>query len=97
MLSPSEIPAESDTECEQRQDDLENGKHGVKGCDGGPQEQRHPGASGVVGVLDSVKAVIDFAARYMARMTSDPVVDGAERGFLLPVREEERELAVGMV
>lgn len=69
----------------------------MKGCDGGPQEQRHPGASGVVGVLDSVKAVIDFAARYMARMASDPVVDGAERGLLLPVREEERELAVGMV
>lgn len=70
----------------------------MKGCDGGPQEQRHPpGAGGVVGVLDSVKAVIDFVARYMARMTSDPVVDGAERGLLLPVRDEERELAVGMV
>jgi hypothetical protein len=66
----------------------------VHGCDG-----QQPVAGGIAGVLESVNAVIDFVARNLARMASDRVVDGAEQGLLLPVREEEREVgvAVGVV
>jgi hypothetical protein len=45
---------------------------------------------GIVGVLESVNAVIEFVADRLARMTSDRVTDGAERGLLLPVKENER-------
>ena len=68
---------------------------GVRGADG--SDQQPAVAGGIAGVLESVNAVIDFVARNLARMTSDRFGDGAERGLLLPVGEEEREAAAGVV
>lgn len=54
------------------------------------EEEGISGDGGIVGVLESVNAVIEFVADRLARMTSDRVTDGAERGLLLPVKENER-------
>ena len=96
MLSPDASPTRCDTEGENRQKDLESVKHQVRGYDGTLQGQEQPGVGGIAGVLESVNVLIDFVARNLARMASDRVVDDAERGLLLPVREEERE-PVGVV
>lgn len=42
-------------------------------------------------VLESINAGIAFVAGKLAKMASDHVLDGAEDGLLLPVRNEERE------
>ncbi|GAB7329053.1 hypothetical protein MBLNU13_g00895t1 [Cladosporium sp. NU13] len=94
MLSPGASPTKSDTEREHHQEDLQSGKHEVRECDRRLEGQQQPDTGGIAGVLESVNALIDFVARNMARMASDRVVDSAERGLLLPVKEEEREPAV---
>lgn len=93
MLSPDASPARSDKEREHHQEDLESGRHEVRGHDDRLQDQQQPEAGGIAGVLETVNALIDFVARKLARMASDRVVDSAERGLLLPVKEEEREPA----
>lgn len=91
ILSPDASPARNDTDREHRQEDLESREYEVEERDEGLQGQ--PEAGGIAGVLESVNALIDFVARHLAKMASDRVTDSAERGLLLPVREEERELA----
>jgi hypothetical protein len=91
-LSPVGSPTNNDTDREYYSADLETG---VRGEDGSGRQQ--PVAGGIAGVLESINAVIDFVARNLAEMTSDQVVDGAERVLLVPVREEEREPTVGVV
>jgi hypothetical protein len=54
------------------------------------EEQLGTEEGGIVGVLESLNAVIEFVADRLARMTSDRVTDGAERGLLLPVKDNER-------
>lgn len=93
MLSPDASPAKSDTARQSYREHLENGKLEVTACESRLQSQQQPGVGGVAGVLESVNALIDFVARHMVRMTSDRVTDSAERGLLLPVKEEEREPA----
>lgn len=93
MTSPEASPTKGDTEREHHREDLESGKHEMKDCSGRLQSQQQPETGGIAGVLESVNALIDFVARQMARMASDRVVDSAERGLLLPVRNEEREPA----
>ena len=93
MLSPDASPTKGDTEREHHQEDLESGKYEVKDCGGRLQSQQQPETGGIAGVLESVNVLIDFVARQMARMASDRVVDSAERGLLLPVKNEEREPA----
>lgn len=97
MLSPDPNSTRSDSERERRREDLESGEQQVRGCDGGLQAQEQPEAGDIAGVLESINVLIDFVARYMARMASDRGVDGAERGLFLPVREQEREPAGEMV
>lgn len=47
---------------------------------------------GMVGVLESVNAVIEFAAKKLAKASSDPVRGRAESGLLLPFSGNKREL-----
>lgn len=91
MLSPDASPTRNDTEHEHHQEDLESGGHAEE--ERGGRLQGQPAAGGIAGVLESVNALIDFVARHLAKMASDRVTDSAERGLLLPVREEEREPA----
>lgn len=46
---------------------------------------------GLAGVLESVNAVIGFAAGRLVKLASDRVVGRSEDGLLLPVRDDERE------
>ena len=97
MLSPDASPTKSDTEREHQQEDLESGEHEVRGCDGRLQIQQQPDTGVIAGVLESVNALIDFVARNLARMASDRVGESAEQGLLLPIKEGEREPAVGVI
>ena len=94
MFSPDASPTRSDTEGERYQEDLETGNHEMRHCDRELQGQQQPDVGSIAGVLESVNALMDFVARNVARMVSDRVVDSAERGLLLPVRDEEREPVV---
>jgi len=96
MLSPDPSPTHSDSEGDNRQEGLESGERGVRGCGGTFRDEEQQETGGIAGVLESVNVLIDFVARNLARMASDRVVDDAEQGLLLPVREEERE-PVGVV
>ena len=97
MLSPDASPTKGDTEHEHHQGTLESGRHEAKDCGGRLQSQQQPETGGIAGVLESVNVLIDFVAGQMARMASDRVVDNAERGLLLPVKNEEREPATAAV
>jgi hypothetical protein len=61
------------------------------------EEEGISGDGVIVGMLESVNAVIEFVADRLARMTSDRVTDSAERGLLLPVKENERAPRVAEV
>lgn len=63
----------------------------MRACESRLRGEQQPEIGSIAGVLDSVNALIDFVARLMVRMASDRVGDSAERGLLLPVKEEERE------
>lgn len=91
MLSPDASLTRNDTDREHHREDLESGGHA--GDEHDERLQGQPDAGGIAGVLESVNALIDFVARHLAKMASDRVTDSAERGLLLPVREEEREPA----
>lgn len=91
-LSLDARPTKSDTR-KSHQEDLESGEQEVRASGSKLQSQQQPEVGGVAGVLESVNALIDFVARHVARMASDRVGDSAERGLLLPVKEEEREQA----
>lgn len=93
MLSPDTSPTKSNAARKSHQEDLENGEQEVKACECRLQGQQQPEVGGIAGGLESVNALIDFVVRHMARMASDRVGDSAERGLLLPVKEEEREAA----
>jgi hypothetical protein len=70
--------------------DLESGKYESSvSMDTVPEERRSSEVGGIVGVLESVNAVIGFVADRLARMTSDRVTGGAERDLLLPVKKNE--------
>ena len=94
VFSPDVSPTRSDIEGEHSQEDLETGNHEMRVCDRELRGQQQPEVGGIAGVLESVNALMDFVARNVARMVSDRVVDSAERGLLLPVRDEEREPVV---
>lgn len=49
-------------------------------------------AGGMAGVLGSVNVVIEFAAKKLAKVSSDPVRGRAESGLLLPFSGNKREL-----
>lgn len=74
------------------QEDLESGESKIE-IQMKPisEQQRRPEDFGISGALRSVNAVIEFIAEKLARTTSDRVTNGAERGLLLPVREDERQ------
>lgn len=97
MLSADPSPTRSDTGREHHQEDLESGKPEVRGGDGRSKDREQPEVGGIAGVFESINVLIDFVARNLARMASDRVDDGAERGLLFPVRNEEREVAGGVV
>jgi hypothetical protein len=61
------------------------------------EEEGISGDGVIVGMLESVNAVIEFVADRLAGMTSDRVTDSAERGLLLPVKENERAPRVAEV
>lgn len=102
--TPASLFDHSDNDYVQRRNrraDLEGGLQSASwapgtfeddGRDVWAKEQRriHRGL-GFVAVLESVNAGIAFVAGKLAKMASDDVLDGAEDGLLLPVRNEERE------
>lgn len=104
LRTPASLFDHSDNDHVQRRSrraDLEGGLQSASwapgsfeddGRDVWAQEQRkvHRGL-GLVAVLESINAGIAFVAGKLAKMASDHVLDGAEDGLLLPVRNEERE------